>query len=530
MALFDGIFEEVGNQYGGAVGGALSSLRSSSNPLFGGLAGKKRGRAGNRKNDPRGFPMMVRDGRMATINYGTNLTRLNFIPAAKFLFFVRFVRPMGSGYTLRGMSSPTDTSLDWSGGLGFTMKRIDRPGMSFQTQVLNQYNKKRVIQTKVEYEPISVTFYDTYDLRIHEMFQQYFRYYYGDGSKTIYDWSYDVTNRDFRSAPWGFSPNQIANPNDGNFFSHIEIYTFGNGSYTRTDLINPKITKFNPSDLSYEEGLVTQEITMSIEYEGLVQYNEGKKSPMAGSILELSRLNLADYYESEDGPIGDGSLTSSWLGNPSVAQPDILSNLLNDITTAAVSGRPVTGKTVSNSVLNSFGKFNFGAGGMSGGNNTMGSLLTTGTSGLTSGASGNQILGGMMTGAGYGPVAGAVQSGNYTGLALAGTVGAVSSLFSGTSPSSSAGSRIQWNGERGAVSQNTQALAAMNGQNMTWQQYANNYNSGQQATTFTDYTRYSGAAQNYQNALASGNSTTILPTAEEYRSEFDRIRDSYRGT
>lgn len=528
MAIYDGIFDAIGNQYGGAVGGLASTLRPNASPFFGGIPGSRQRNAGGpKKVDPRGMPMMVRDNRLASLNYKMTGSRLNFIPAAKFLFFVRFVRPLGTGFnSVTDKSKILGSGPDWAQGMGFTTKRIDRPSMGIQTQVMNQYNKKRVIQTKVEYEPISITFYDTYDQRVHRMFMEYFSYYYGDGDKLPGSWTYDVTGRDFLGGDWGFSPNKIANPNDGNFFSHIEIYTFGGGMYTRMDIINPKITKFNPSDLSYEEGVVTQEITMSLEYEGVVFHNEGVATRFNASLLELSGLGASQFYETEDNPF-PGDFADGWAKNPPVAQPDILENLLNTVTGNLIAGKPVTGQTVSNSVLNSFGKFNFGQGGMSGGNNTMGSLLTTGTSGLTSGSSGKQILGGSLTSAGFGPVAGAVTGGNYTGLALAGALGAAGSVFSGNNPSASAGSRIQWNDSPTSISGNTQTLAAMNQQGIVWQNDANTYNSAQQAQTFADYRSYSAAAQNLQQARNDGSST--LPSAEQYRSEFDRIRNSYRG-
>lgn len=43
------------------------------------------------------------------------------------------------------------------------VKSATLPDITFDTQIVNQYNIKRVIQTKMNYGPCTVVFYDTYD-------------------------------------------------------------------------------------------------------------------------------------------------------------------------------------------------------------------------------------------------------------------------------------------------------------------------------------------------------------------------------
>lgn len=521
MGLFDGIFNEVGGQFGGAVQGVGRILTGgqSGGSLLGGLNGKKRGgRYGAKKTDPRGFPMLARDGRLATRAFGGDLPFLNYIPSHKFLFFVRFVRPAGIGRNgirdvgVKNFSADTmNTRVDWSQGLGFALKKVDRPSINFEVQTMNQYNKKRQIQTKVEYSPVTFTFYDTYDLRIQNMFHEYFAYYYGDARKVNGSWDYDVTNREFRDNPWGFMLNNITNPQECNFFSHIEVYQFWASQYIRFDLINPKIVSYDPDQLSYEEGSLTQEVTMKLQYEGITFHNEGKFSPIDTGLMDISGLSASDFYESEDGPVGINSFQGSWIGKPKVTQPSILDGVIQSVTETLLRGGKVTGSTISNSVLNSFGKFAFGAGGMSGGNNISDSVLRAGTGGVVSGQSGRQILGGVLTGGGYGPVGDAVSSGNYRGLALAGAVGALGGLFSGSDSTAQTGSRIQWNSDRfdpstGGINPyansnpTMRGLAAENNRGMDWQQTANAYNSGYSAELTQATYATTDAANAYHNA------------------------------
>lgn len=74
------------------------------------------------------------------------------------------------------------------------IKSVSLPSISFDTQIANQYNQKRVVQTKINYGTCSVTFYDTYDNRFFDLIQSpYIKNYYHNGkgieneSQTISD-------------------------------------------------------------------------------------------------------------------------------------------------------------------------------------------------------------------------------------------------------------------------------------------------------------------------------------------------------
>ena len=49
------------------------------------------------------------------------------------------------------------------------VSNVTAASYSFDTMVMNQYNKKRVVQTKLNYDPISVSFYDTFDNEWHNL-------------------------------------------------------------------------------------------------------------------------------------------------------------------------------------------------------------------------------------------------------------------------------------------------------------------------------------------------------------------------
>ena len=104
-----------------------------------------------------------------TTSYGQVLTS---IPRSKHAFKVEF-------FTTR-----TTGKKEWRkmlDGLSTIVQSCDLPNFQFNTQTLNQYNRKRIIQTKVEWQPISIKFFDTRDNKFQDIMQKYFAWYYKDG-------------------------------------------------------------------------------------------------------------------------------------------------------------------------------------------------------------------------------------------------------------------------------------------------------------------------------------------------------------
>lgn len=67
----------------------------------------------------------------------------------------------------------------------FVFERVSdltMPGYSFDTAIVNQYNKKRIVQTRMNYEPLQVSFYDTFDSSFHGIMKRYISHYYNDNT------------------------------------------------------------------------------------------------------------------------------------------------------------------------------------------------------------------------------------------------------------------------------------------------------------------------------------------------------------
>lgn len=63
-------------------------------------------------------------------------------------------------------------------------KRIDLPTYNISTTTLNQYNRKKVTQTGVEYAPVSMEWHDDNAGISNFLWQSYFNYYFSDASHT----------------------------------------------------------------------------------------------------------------------------------------------------------------------------------------------------------------------------------------------------------------------------------------------------------------------------------------------------------
>jgi hypothetical protein len=171
---------------------------------------------------------------------------------------------------------------------------------------MNQYNRKRIVQTKIKYDPIDIAFHDDGGNSIRNMWYNYYTYYYKDANKPVISPSgrQTITNQilqsnigatDYNSRnlynnsitgdeDWGYigetsTPSQtLLNSSIGNskvpFFKNIQIYGFNQHNFVLYRLINPMITTFNHDTYDYSQGNGVMENDMTLEYE-TVKYYEG---------------------------------------------------------------------------------------------------------------------------------------------------------------------------------------------------------------------------------------------------------------
>ena len=283
----------------------------------------------------------------------------------------------------------TDSTL-----LGLLVKEVKLPSFGFTTVQLNQYNRKRIIQTKIKYEPIEISFHDDNANQATKLWEAYYNYYYNDASKpgSVLQGARggpagagekDYNSRDIYSgdningeSDWGFSGGQTNS--DGSkaaFFKNITVFGLGRHEFTAFTLINPIITSFSHDTYSYSETSNTMTNRMTIDYETVV-YNYGSMDGRDPSNIVTGFGDVANYDRelspiatpgSNGAALGQGGLidasggfiSSPDAGNPdraviaagdaynSFANPNLdvgVGNLLNSGLTTALQNNPFGGR------------------------------------------------------------------------------------------------------------------------------------------------------------------------------------------
>jgi hypothetical protein len=179
-----------------------------------------------------------------------------------------------------------DNGFDNRQNLGLLVKEIKLPSYQFDTFQLNQYNRKRIIQTKIKYDPINITFHDDNANQATQLWEAYYRYNYRDMDKGL-NRGIDNGNQIFTDdAPfssrniyqdsitgdnWGFTGDAYnSNGTKVPFFKSIIVYGLNRHNFTMYKLINPIITAFNHDTYNYDQGNGIMQNQMTIDYETVV--------------------------------------------------------------------------------------------------------------------------------------------------------------------------------------------------------------------------------------------------------------------
>ena len=229
-----------------------------------------------------GGPVLLRDGQAATRNFKVSsqvsgIWKNNaLIPKPKFLFFVDFVLPADApSIGIESGISDTNRFSDTREGIVFQVKQIDKPRLNPRTETMVQYNKKRVVQTRIDYQPMTIAFHDDVGDRVLKFWEKYFAFYYADGEHdTTVDWQEDKVTKDFREGGagigWGYKGRFAGDDaNSMHFLESIDLYEFYGGEFTRVRFVHPKITTFDHDMNDYADSS-GQGIRMTFDYEGVI--------------------------------------------------------------------------------------------------------------------------------------------------------------------------------------------------------------------------------------------------------------------
>ena len=186
--------------------------------------------------------------------------------------------------------------------IGLLAKRADLPKFDIDTSVVQQYNRKKVIHSRLDYSPVSITFHDDNEGVSTRLWQAYYEYYFAD-SQSLYP-----SNNVYK--PLGPKKYGLDNGSDDPFFTRISISEIARHTHHTTHLIMPKITAWQHDTLDAYASSETVESTMQIQYE-TVKYETGNivegESPKGFATPE--------HYDQEKSFIGLNSSSPNEVGS-----------------------------------------------------------------------------------------------------------------------------------------------------------------------------------------------------------------------
>lgn len=198
-------------------------------------------------------------------------------PRQKFEGYVNFI--------INRSIFPSEQSLEFRNQISSLVRTATLPGADFKTEVKNRYNSKKIVQTGVEYKPVTITVLDTVGNEWLMLLMKYYSYHYmNPRNKQTRDGDRDITDlqslnstinisstfgsKDFDSNASGLAINQLKY-----FFERIDYVMYHGERAVQYSLINPVLKGFDPGDIDYSSSEL-MEFKLEFEYENFTVYNE----------------------------------------------------------------------------------------------------------------------------------------------------------------------------------------------------------------------------------------------------------------
>jgi len=253
----------------------------------------------------------IRDYQHATRTFVDSLYRLS--PKLQSLFHV-FV-------DLNPIISDTDQQSQVE--IGMMAKSVALPRFTVTNKIYNAYNRKNLVQDKINYDPLTITFHDDSADVVRKFWYGYYSHYYRDADHNEAMYSQEHKYKQRQELSWGFSPR--ATQGTPNYINSIRIYSLHQKSFSSYTLIRPMIQSFQHGQHTTGE-YTPLEHTMTVAYEA-VQYASGRVSN--GTVLGFGGI----HYDRTPSP-----LTSIGGGTTSILGPGGLVEGANDAITNFQSG------------------------------------------------------------------------------------------------------------------------------------------------------------------------------------------------
>jgi len=214
-----------------------------------------------------GLPGM-KDYRHASRLYIDNNHKL--MPKQKFLFHVVF--------NLDESLFQTKFSQAERYELNMLVKSADLPKYGLNLEEKIQYNKKMYAATRIQYEPVNITFHDDHADTVNAFWKKYYEYNIADSVGMNSDLTISNTKDDYydgidqkKITKFGLdTPKERQKP----YLKSIELFVLHKQRFTSMTLVNPVIGSFSHDNLDQADGAGVMNNTMQIFYETVI-YKSG---------------------------------------------------------------------------------------------------------------------------------------------------------------------------------------------------------------------------------------------------------------
>ena len=280
-------------------------------------------------------------------------------PRYQYLFHVYFNLNVVEIPALQNIFPSPDLST-----IGLLVKTIQLPQFKIGTETLNQYNRKRVIQKRIDYEAVPIVFHDDGGDLIRTMWYNYYSYYYKDPTQPYRGQSAsngangvnanrtagfgyntrDIYANDRFVNDWGYIGESYTDSTNGKqggkpaFFKDISIYGFDQHKFVEYVLINPIISDWKHDTYDYSQGNGVMENSMTIQYETVKYYTGAIGSSRPDT--NVQSFGAPYYYDQGPSPLNRPGGTSSSVGNAGIQQAGL--GRISDMQTGSVAS-PVGG-------------------------------------------------------------------------------------------------------------------------------------------------------------------------------------------
>ena len=194
--------------------------------------------------------------------------------------------------------------------LGMMVKQVGLPKFSIDTKTLNAYNRPHIIQTKINYDPVTIQFHDDSADRVRDFWNDYYQYYYRTSDHGSSDdlsqmgRVHEEINNVRGIEGWGYAA-RSKEP----YLKAIRIYSLHDKNFSEYTLVNPIIKSFQHGEHNAASGGEVMQHTMNVEYE-TVFYKSGSLSNLIYGFAEL-------HYDDEDSP----SITENYASQVNDIRP-----------------------------------------------------------------------------------------------------------------------------------------------------------------------------------------------------------------